>query len=429
MSQVVNIDTARDPGLTYIQSRFVQIPNIKSRSALIVDTTTFGEQMDLGYVRHLYHRNGGIVELKTVKLTEDYLASELIYCVSKVFRPNAPRIIKQNNSNYSLNLWTEHPVNFSGNVVNKGDVPLFAEYMERLFPIKEERHYMYWWIAHCVRRPEKKIVATPVLRSSQGCGKTYLVETLLASIMGKNAAIGDLNHMTGQFQDAVVGKTLIALDEVYCDKKRTVDALKVFQSNDTILINQKHKAAYSIENYINIIINSNDYDPVVFESHDRRFFIPQFIEHRVDNKETQAFIGKLASWIENENGAQMIRDFLEQINLSAYHPKAPAIMTASKESRIGYNFEDRLFETVEKVIGKAKVVKTIDVQKLVNVDQSDFADVGPRKISAVLEQLGCKPKRTTAGVYQITPEGLRAGLTTKSSPKDLEANLSDLSAF
>lgn len=421
---IVSIDTARDPGLKYIQSRFVSLPNQKSRAALILDTTNFVEDMNLGFLYKTYKQNGGSYDAKTKRATEDYLVSCLTYCAEKVFIPNAPRIIDG-----KLNLWTPHPVLFSKTEVSADGVPLYIEYMERMFPVVEERRYMHWWIAHTVRRPERKIVATPVLRSSQGAGKTFLVETVLAALMGKNAAVGDLASITGQFQDFVLGKTVIALDEVYCDKKRTVDALKVFQSNDRVLINQKHKAAYSIDNYVNFIINSNDYDPVVFESHDRRFFIPQFIEHREDSAETQKFIEKFAYWIEKENGAQMIRDFLETLNLDTYNPKAPALMTISKQARIGYNFEDRLLEAVESIIANAKVVKTVDVQRAINAAENEFRDIGPRKIAATLEQLGCQPKRTTNCVYQITPLGLKIGLSTKSSPKDLEASLEDLSAF
>nr|WP_019366286.1 primase-helicase family protein [Pseudomonas luteola] len=428
-NNVVNIKDARDPALDYLRDRFVAIPNIKSRNVLIVDTLTFGEQMDLDILVREYRRVGGLSEAKTKKITEDYLASCLYYCIEKVFVPNAPRVLHCGHGVHKLNLWDEHLVEFSGVKVSKDDVPLYIEYMERMFPVVEERRYMHWWLAHAVRRPDRKIIATPVLRSTQGIGKSFLTQTLLASIMGKNAAIGDLGHITGQFQDTVVGKTLIALDEVYCDKKRTVDALKVFQSNEKIIINQKHKAAYSIDNYINFMINSNDYDPVVFESHDRRFFIPQFIDHKVDQVETQQFIERMAHWIEQEGGAQLIRDFMETINLDSYNPKAPAPMTVSKQARVGYNFEDRLIEAVQELIKDVKVVKSVDVHcRLVNSDD-EFKEVKIRRVAATLEQCGCIPKKTNSCTYQITPFGLASGLTTNSTPKTLEENLADIGAF
>lgn len=420
MSQtVVSIDKAKDTGLEYIKKRFVQIPNPKSRSALILDTTNFVEDMNLGYLHRCYIQNGGKHQEKTKRATEDYLVSTLTYCAEKVFIPNAQQIIGN-----KLNLWQPHPVNFSGAEVSKDDVPMYIDYMERLFPLADERRYMHWWIAHAVRRPERKIIATPVLRSSQGAGKTFLTETLLGSLMGANAAIGDLGHITGQFQDSVVGKTVIALDEVYCDKKRTVDALKVFQSNDKVLINQKHKAAYTVDNYVNFIVNSNDYDPVVFESHDRRFFIPQFIEHRHDSTETQQFIERFAHWITKDNGAQMIRDFLETINLDAYNPKAPAPMTISKQARIGYNFEDRLIQAVEDMIATQEVVKSVDIHQRLLLQDREFENVKLRKVAATLEQCGCVPKKSNSCTYQITPLGKSRGLSTNTPPKELEERLS-----
>jgi hypothetical protein len=423
-SNVFNIDTARDTGLEYIRNRFVQIPNIKSRAALILDTTNFVEDMSLSFLHRCYVQNGGKFEAKTRRGTEDYLVSCLPFCAEKVFIPNTAQIVGN-----KLNLWHPHPVNASGNVVSKEDVPLYIEFMERLFPLAEERRFMHWWIAHTVVRPERKIVATPVLRSPQGTGKSFLTETLLFSLMGRNAAVGDLDQITGQFQDFVVGKTLIALDEVYCDKKRTVDALKVFQSNDKVLINQKHKAAYSIDNFVNFIINSNDYDPVVFESHDRRFFIPQYIEHRENAAETQQFIERFAHWITKEGGAQMIRDFLESINLDAYNPKAPAPMTASKQARIGYNFEDRLIQAVEDLIANAEVVKTTDVHNRLLMMDNEFSNIKVRKVAATLEQCGCLIKKTTNCNYQITPLGKSRGLSANTAPKVLEERTADLNSF
>lgn len=417
-----NSSSAICPAFDYVSTRWVRVPNQKSSGTVLFDTFTRREQMDLGYLLQCFLDRGGFAAGATDRVKAQNLANRLTYCSERVSEPNQPRIITKGGGVSALNLWKPHPVDFSGNSVTKEQVPLFVEYMERMFPIDAERQYMYWWLAHAVRNPETKIVATPVLRSSQGTGKSFLTETILRSLMGENAAIGDLGMVTGQFQDFVLGKTVICLDEVYCDKKRSVDALKVFQSNHNIVINQKHQSAITVSNHINFIITSNEYEPVVFESSDRRFFIPQWIEHKVDSAETQTFIQKLADWISN-SGAQLIRDFLEAWDLSAHHPKAPALMTHSKSQSVGLNYEDRLQTAVEDIIKELHVTKTEYVWEQVKTLHSDLKDVGIKKVWAVMAQAGCERMKLDIGMVAITPNGLANGVTTSSKPKDVKKHL------
>lgn len=400
--------------LKKVKERFLMLPSPGS-CATFRDVVTGINQGYAGILKDFYKRNGGNNDIEP-----GYLLNCLDYMYGDGFQPNGPKIL----SGGLFNTWQPHKIQYSGKPTTAVDVSLFLDYMERMFSVDTERHYMMWWLAHAIRRPEQKIIATPVLRSRQGIGKTFMVGTLMRGIMGSSADVCALGDIVGTFQDAVIGKTTLLIDECYVDKRRTTNVLKVFQSNETLMVNRKNLPVITIENKLNLIIASNDFDPVYFESSDRRFFIPQFIEYKVDQPESMRFIAKFADWLTNEDGYQKVRDYLEGVNLSEYSPYAPAIMTESKQARLGWSLEDKISEQIEKLISKVLVINVSSVKACLTVDSPQ--PLSDRKVAACLEQAGCISKRTDSGVFHITPYGVEQGFTKDTAPKALKDAFSKL---
>jgi len=394
-----------------VKQRFIMVPS-KGSNAQFVDLITGTVQGFAGILHHYYKQCGG----NDPEINSSYLLGCLNYSYGDGFKPNGPAFLPGN----IINTWNPHNITFSGNSVSSDEVSPFVEYLERMFPVQEERDYMLWWIAHAIRRPEQKIIATPVLRSRQGLGKTFLVGTLMRGIMGSSADVCSLSDIVGTFQDALIGKTTLLVDECYIDKRRTTNVLKIYQSNETLMINRKHLPTITIENKLNLIIASNDFDPIYFESSDRRFFIPQFMEYKVSQAESQAFIGTLADWL-NDGGYQKVRDYLEAVNLKRYSAYAPAMMTESKQARLGWSLEDKIAEQVEKMIASTAVINVAQVKNHLDIESQQ--PVSDRKIAAALEQLGCQSKRTDEGVIHITPYGVELGFSKDSAPKALKEAL------
>lgn len=396
--------------LSKVKERFVMLPG-KGQSAQFRDLITNIDQGYAGILKDFYKKSGGNNDIEP-----SYLLGCLEYLYGEGFAPNAPRILP----NGLLNTWQPHSITFSGVVASAENAAPFLDFMGRMFPIKEERDYMLWWIAHAILKPEQKIVATPVLRSKQGIGKTFLIGTLMRGIMGRSADVCSLGDIVGTFQDALIGRTTLLIDECYVDKRRTTNVLKVYQSNETIMINRKHLPMITIENKLNLMVASNDYDPIYFESSDRRFFFPQFIEYKINQAESKQFIGQLADWLKG-GGFQIVRDYLQGVDLSAYSPYDPAIMTESKQARLGWSLEDKIGEQVEKIISSVCVVNVSLVKENLDIDSQQ--PISERKIAAVLELLGCISKRTDEGVLHITPHGTDSGFTKDSTPKSLKIEL------
>lgn len=387
---VVAITAANHPATTEakaqsaVRARFVLVPSANNQPRFRDLITGIDQQG--AYILQKYYRDHGGKE----KSANDLLFT-LPVVYGETFVPNAPPVV-----NGLLNLWTPPSLQPSGAVVSQADVPLFMEYMRRMFPVQEERLYFMQWLAHCIRYPDKRINATPVLRSDHGTGKGFLVKALIAPMLGKRSvAQCGLRAIVGAaFNDVLEGKTLVVIEEVYHSKKNTTDALKSLQGGDAISLNRKHKPAVMIDNYLNFIITSNDHIPLMIEESDRRNWFPQFIQHKESQLETAHFLSNLlAPWLD-DGGLQLVRDYLEGIDLTTFD-RHTTPTTESKRDMLGHSSQDKLLELLRGVMGEHPVLTTKVIKDSLygEVDRvpSDVA------IASALTSLGYRRRRLKAG--------------------------------
>lgn len=395
-----------------VKSRFVRVPSANTYPRF-KDLITGIDQADADILAHYYRKNGGV--------NQDHHSNYLLGCLpwlyGETFAPNGPQFI-----NDCLNLWQPSDIKPSGNKVAAAEVAPFLEFVSRWFPVEEERIYFLWWLAWTIRKPEERLTATPLLRSEHGTGKGFFAECLMSGLMHKTSvALTSLKDVVGDFNDVIEGKTLIIIDEVYKSKKSTTDSLKSVQGNKTLALRRKHKPVVVVDNYINFIITSNDHIPLTLEQGDRRFWVPQFLRHRESLQETESFINdNLKPWL-LKGGFQLVRDYLEQGDLNRFRP-SHAPMTASKQEILGFTTEDRLSDTLSAFLGAEKVVTLKQLKLQFSEDLHNLSDA---TIASTLVGLGCQQKRTNSGRYYITEYGIECGLSTSSTPKDLESNVNN----
>ncbi len=355
--------------------------------------------------------------------TEEMAGESLLYKLpvvyAETFKPGDYRRIIEADGNRLLNLWTGSDIRPSGEMVSTEQAAPFIEFLQRLFPQEMERNYFLDWLAHVVRHPEKRINATVLLRSSHGVGKGFLAEILLTGLLGKSSvgtvALGDL---VGNFNDALVGKTLILIDEVYKNPESTVNALKSIQGNRTITLRRKHIPDTTVDNYLSFIMSSNEHHPLPLEREDRRFWVPAFIEHRESRAETMQFLNlNLKPWLLEQGGMQIVRDLLETVDLSGFEPWGDPPMTDSKRVMIGLCPTGQLADFVAEKIAKQQVVKSRDIEAEYHAHTGEA--LGNRAVPTELAAQGCKAKRTTVDRLWITPTGQAAGLSESSPPAEL----------
>lgn len=422
MTNKYTVPTPINTATRAVKDRFVRVPSATAYPRFR-DVITGIEQADPAILLDWYRKNSNST---TPTKSAAELLNSLLWVYGDGFQPNGPVVLSGNLQN----LWQAPDIKPSGNRVLSSQVQPFLEFLDRWFPIESEREYFVWWVAHTVRKPERRIIATPVLRSDHGTGKGFFAESLMTPLLGrKSVAQVALKEVVGEFNDVLEGKTFIMIDEVYKSKKSTTDALKSFQGNSTFPLRRKHKPTVTVDNYVNFIVTSNGHIPLAIEDGDRRFWIPQFIKHSESTVETGHFInGVLKPWLLS-GGLQTVRDYLESIDLSQYRPTDPAPATASKNDISGLNQGDQLPETLNNLLEEQnlKVVTVACLKSLLTA----FTEItqyqlpsDPAIVSALLE-IGCLPKRTTSGRYYITPAGVEAGLSKDTSPKQLAQHCPD----
>lgn len=396
-----------EQALQALKDRYIRVPS-KTTYASYRDVLTGIIQSD-PFILLSYYRGLGGSKLK------DGDPLPLNFVTGDSFKPLGPRILPGN----LLNLWQEPELRPSREKVTEAQVEPFLEFLARWFPDHEERAYFTRWMAWAVRYPNRRLIVTPLLRSDHSTGKGFFAECLMTGLLGrKSVANTTLKSVVGDFNEVLEGKTFVVIDELYRSGEATANALKSIQGNSTFTLNRKHQPVVSVENYLNFIVTSNDLVPLDLEAEDRRFWVPQFIKHRVDINETGDFLNKkLRPWLEAA-GFQLVRDYLEQIDLTNFYPTSPAPMTTSKREMIGLTPREELAEFVAGFIEDVRVLKATDIEDAYKV--ATGAEVSTSAISKELLKLGCKQKRTNLSRLWITPTGQSTGLSETSAPAELQ---------
>ncbi len=267
---------------------------------------------------HLKHRAYSIQRsMKDIGQLSTVGNNGLIHCLKHIQKviydpTTTDQLIPNDDGFYNLNSF-KTPAMFESMGEIDGVVPipsLFEEFMTRLFPKPKERDFMLKWMSKSIFDPKFKIRVAPILRGSQGTGKNVFI-TLLSKLCGdSNVIITTLNIVASGFNSNASECTVCCLDETYSNTKSVADKIKTLITETKMPITRKHEDTKNEKVWSNVIILSNDEHPLHIEEDDRRYFIPEFLQHKVDNAETATFIGTMFDWIDNELGIYELYEYL-----------------------------------------------------------------------------------------------------------------------
>ena len=175
-------------------------------------------------------------------------------------------------------------------------------------------NYIIGWFARMLQTPWDKNGICLVLKSIPGVGKTSVVD-LFNKIIGKKYSISLSNFklILGDFNGDAEGKILVNLNEtgMWYDKKMA-GAFKEFITDSHITINQKNIKSYTINNYANCIITTNEDHIVGISAKDRRFNIIQCSDKLYDDD----YYDKLRN-----TDIQELANYFYNVDISNYNPR------------------------------------------------------------------------------------------------------------
>ena len=199
---------------------------------------------------------------------------------------------------------------------NKGEpckIQHFLNHIKHIWANDDEPTYNYIlnWFARLLQKPYKKNNICLVLHSIEGVGKSFILD-MIGKIIGNEYYIStsNLKNILGDFNGDAEGKILVNLNEtgMWYDKK-VVGSFKEFITDSTISINKKGVQQYTIDNYCNTIITTNEDHIVNINGQDRRFNILE-CNNKKYNKE---YYNKIA-----QTDLQALADYFYDRDISNY---------------------------------------------------------------------------------------------------------------
>lgn len=140
---------------------------------------------------------------------------------------------------------------------------------------KEYRHLLDW-IAFNVQYPGYKITWAPLIKGTQGTGKTTLGKLLEVCLGRQNVKTVNPEVVMTPFNSYAENHCVVFLEELHIPGHSRYDianALKPLITNDTVDIHCKGRDSYNSINTTNYIAFTNRSDAMPVEENDRRWFV------------------------------------------------------------------------------------------------------------------------------------------------------------
>lgn len=151
---------------------------------------------------------------------------------------------------------------------------------------KEYSDIILHWMAFNVQFPGRKIRWCPVIQSTEGAGKTILLNLMAAALGDENVKrISPVAMSDPKYNDWLVGAQVIGLEEIKINGGNRADVmnkLKEAQTNDKITVHAKYRPVVNVDNIANMIGFTNFFDALYLTPGDRRYC---FIEGALQDKD------------------------------------------------------------------------------------------------------------------------------------------------
>jgi hypothetical protein len=141
----------------------------------------------------------------------------------------------------------------------------------------EVNEYILSWIANIIQHPKKRNGTVPILVSEQGIGKTTCFTDVICELLGDYAQpnITDSSNVICQFNSLIENMKLIVLNELSDkdNRKFNYDKFKSIVTDKFVDINEKGVKQRKVQNILNVIITTNNSNPIRIKDSDRRIIV------------------------------------------------------------------------------------------------------------------------------------------------------------
>jgi hypothetical protein len=215
-----------------------------------------------------------------------------------------------------LNIWQGFGVNDL--TASKDDVQLviYLNHMKNIICGGNEDHYneLLRFLAHLRQYPEQKAQYAVVLESEEhGTGKSTFLQPLLTMCGMHGAEIQKGDRVFGKFNSRLANLILAVLEEAFAGSQEATNALKNLITSYILELERKSKDVIELENYIRLILTTNQKDILKIDATERRYFYLKVSAEKLDDetyfetldftrpkhKEHLQFVSKLSFFLNN----------------------------------------------------------------------------------------------------------------------------------
>lgn len=253
-------------------------------------------------------------------MVHDALVQGLKFVSGKTFAPgSAVPLIYETDGVPVLNTW--QPYEPKTEDTPDANLSLWLEYLERLFPVSQERHTVCQWLAHMFQRPEEKPSWHLMLTSETGTGKGFLFHNILYPLLNRQATLlNSYDKLTGKFSTVLSSSVLVFLDDCQSMSKTLQTQLKSLLTERRQQVEEKYAQAQMIDTCTRFILASNEKRPLKLDANERRWYAVTYLEHRQDRRDTERFIDRLETWLQQEGSLDALYFWFQQYDLAGFNP-------------------------------------------------------------------------------------------------------------
>lgn len=186
--------------------------------------------------------------------------------------------------------------------------------------------YLIKWMARAVQQPASAGQVAVVIQGGRGAGKGFFVQGFGALFGRHFMQVSNPSHLVGNFNAHLRDALVIFSDEAfYAGDRKHNSVLKTLITEETLPIEAKGVDVQFGENYVHLIMASNDDHVVRTGIDERRFFILKVKETR--KQDTEYFAALQADL--DAGGYEHLLDFLMSVDLEGFQvrdvPKTDAL--------------------------------------------------------------------------------------------------------
>jgi len=168
------------------------------------------------------------------------------------------------------------------------NIVMFKNFVKEVICNGDEKMYNITWsfLAQMLQDPTRKMGTALVLLSAKGTGKSTFVKVIGKLLKGYFYQSADNKRLLGEFNNHLASTLLFYANELtFTDNKRVISKLKNVITEKNFTYEIKGGATYSADNFIRVIIDSNEDMAVVQTADERRFIYPVISEAKIENTE------------------------------------------------------------------------------------------------------------------------------------------------